>query len=136
MGTAPAGYKKLECHNIDTGELKGYLATLRNYAILTMNKEEGAWVQWRQKDTSLYLAKDTEPNDRFLGLAERGYGGWGLQGTDWAHALTYDASRHTIALSGTKRFLYGPYETLGSGYACWSEEGGSNSNILKCIMVD
>lgn len=82
------------------------------------------------------MAKDTTPNDRFLGLAERGYGGWGLQGTDWVHALEYDKDAHTIALAGTKRMLYGPYETLGSGYACWSEEGERNTNILKCVMVD
>lgn len=136
MSDVSAGYHKLACKNLKTDSLVGYLATVRNYAILTLNKDEGSWVQWRYEDKVTFLGKETSPNDRFLGLAERSYAGWGLQGTDWVSALDYDQKTHTIALHGTKRMLYGPYETLGSGYVCWSDEGDDNSNILKCEMVD
>ncbi len=136
MGEAPSGYHKLECRNFNTKQVVGYLASNNNYVTLTSDKENGAWVQWRYKDNLTYLAKDTTPNDRFLGLAEQGYGGWGLQGTEWSGPLDYDGDNHTIALRGTTRYLYGPYETLGKAYACWSEEGEKNSNILRCEMVD
>lgn len=136
MDEAPAGYHKLECRNINTNEIVGYLGNVRGYGVLEQKKSDGAWVQWRYKDNMTYLAKDTTPNDRFIGLAENSYSGWGLQGTNWVSAVDYDSAKHTLALSGTKRFLYGPYETLGSAYVCWSKEGESNSNILKCEMVD
>jgi hypothetical protein len=129
------GYTKLACFNRKTGQLLGYLGTLRNYLTLVEDKENGAWVQWRPEDKLMYLAKSTTPADRFLGVAERGYAGWSLQGTSWVNAVDYQTD-HSIAIKGdTKRRLYGPYETLGSQYVCWSEDD-TNDNILRCEMVD
>ncbi len=130
-----SGYKKMKCFNLMTGEFKGYLSTLRNYVTLVPDKEHGAWLQWKEEDGDMYLAKDTTPNDRFLGEAERRYASWGLKG-GWREPIVYNADGTISLKSNTKVKLYGPYETLGNDYVCWTEPEGNNQAILRFVMEE
>lgn len=128
-----SGYKKMKCFNLMTGEFKGYLSTLRNYVTLVSEKDQGAGLQWHEEGGDMYLAKDTSPAERFLGLAERSYADWGAKG-GWREAVLLNADG-TISLKSTpERKLYGPYETLGSEYVCWAERGENNQAILRFVM--
>jgi hypothetical protein len=130
-----SSYKKMKCFNLMTGEFKGYLSTLRNYVTLVPDKDLGAEVKWSEEGGDMYLVKATSPADRFLGVAERGYAGWGLWG-GWRDAVLLNADG-TISLKATpERKLYGPYDSLGNEYVCWAERGENNQAILRFVMED
>jgi hypothetical protein len=127
--TMAANYKKMKCFNLMTGEFQGYVGTHDNY--LTVTDAAGAAnIQWDTEGEDLYLDKDTTPTDRYLGLADQRYAGWGLKGGQRNPViLNRDGSISLKEKPGMK--LYGPYEKLTANYICWTEENENNQNILR-----
>lgn len=125
-------YKKMKCTNLMTGEFVGYLGTHDNY--LTVTDRAGAVdVVWASEDSDLYLEKETTPDDRYLGLADQGYAGWGLKG-GWRNSVLFNSDGSISLKEDTRRKLYGPIAKLTSNYVAFTEAGESNQNILKFEM--
>ena len=127
-----AGYRKMKAFDKMTGDFKGWLGSTGNMNLYLYDLEDDshvAWVRFADFKDQKWLARDTTPNDRFLGLATQGYATWGLTG-GWNNPIIWHPD-HTISLdpkhdaSLRNRFLY-----LYKGYCCFSDDG-SNSNILR-----
>ena len=127
-----AGYRKMKAFDKMTGDLKGWLGSTGNMNLYLYDSEDDshvAWVRFADFKDQKWLARDTTPNDRFLGLATQGYATWGLTG-GWNNPIIWHPD-HTISLdpkhdaSLRNRFLY-----LYKGYCCFSDDA-SNSNILR-----
>lgn len=131
--TSSSGYHRMRCTNLSTGEFLGWLATSGNNVYLETDPKSSnlAACQWRSWGADLYLAKDTSPSDRLLGLGWNSYACWGAQESGgWHNPIIYNAD-HTISLKeAPNRKLYGPY---GNQWVCWTGEE-SNQNIIKCDM--
>jgi hypothetical protein len=130
---ADTGWRKMACYNLSTGELAGYLASSGNNAYLTQDVNGAENLQWYSNGADLYLRKDTDPNDRYLGVGWNSYACWGLwTPTGWVNPVIYNTD-HTISLKGDpNRKLYGPE---GNGWVRWSAGNDQNQNILRCEWV-
>jgi hypothetical protein len=84
----------LACYNLRTSELVGYLGaggSLNASTSIVANKADGANVKWAYVGSDTYLAKDTTPNNRYLGLGSQSYACWGLwTPTGWVNPIVYN----------------------------------------------
>ena len=127
-------YKKMSCKNRMTGDFVGYLGTHNNSVAIGPKTEDASLIKWVPDDDDQYLAKQTTPNDRYLGGASDGYAGWGLWIGDCAPVVRN--SDGTISLkSNLSSKLYGPIRVMGIDYVKWSKDE-DNQNILVCELVD
>jgi hypothetical protein len=120
------GYVPMKCYNLSTGDFVGWLGTYGNNVDLVHSVEEAARLKFSSYGSDLYLRKETDPADRYLGLGWNGYATWGVTG-GWNDPIVYNGD-HSISLkTDSKRKLYGPY---GNDWVCWSG-GEDNQNILR-----
>ena len=143
-GSAPTNvsdsYKKMACYNLATNQLVGYVGaggSLNASVSIVANKADGANVKWAPAGSDMYLEKDTDPNDRYLGVGTSSAACWGLwTPTGWINPIVYNPDRTISLKEDPRRKLYGPYRLLGSDWAYWSEPGDNNQNILRFEMVE
>ena len=143
-GLAPTNvsdsYKKMACYNLATNQLVGYVGaggSLNASVAIVANKADGTNVKWAYVGSDTYLEKETTPNDRYLGLGDQSYACWGLwTPTGWVNPIVYNPDGTISLKADSGRKLYGPYRSLGSDWAVWSERGDNNQNILRFEMVD
>lgn len=128
-----ANYKKMKCFNLMTGEMVGYLGTHDNFLTIVPAAEAVA-VQWDTEGSDLYLDKDTSPTDRYLGLADQSYAGWGLKGGGYRNPILFNRDGTISLKAAPGRKLYGPYAKITANYVCWTEDGEDNQNILRFEM--
>jgi hypothetical protein len=70
----------MKCTNLATGEFIGWLGTYNNSVDLVHDSASAASLAWLSYGSDLYLAKETSPADRFLGLGANSSACWGLTG--------------------------------------------------------
>ncbi|MBU2359324.1 MAG: hypothetical protein KKB02_10395 [Alphaproteobacteria bacterium] len=131
-------YFHLRAYDLMTNEPKGWLGCTQgaaaNYLRLYDDKDAASFVKYVNDGDLKYLARDTTPNDRYLGLATNSYAGWGLKG-GWRNPIKLHANG-SISLdpyedaSFKDRYLYLYGASVYSDYLCWSEDA-NNSNILS-----
>jgi FAD/FMN-containing dehydrogenase len=90
---------------------------------------------WFEKDGASYLAKQTAPNDRCLGLGDTGYASWALQQVRNMGYFTNVIHNPDGTLSpgvnpGT--YLAGPYLKWGINWVWWAPKG--HADILVCEL--
>ena len=128
------GYKKMRCTNKMTGEFIGYLGTHNNAVAIGPKLDDASDIKWEPNGNDEYLAKETTPNDRYLGGSSGDYAGWGLWIGESAPVVRN--SDGTISLkTKTSAKLFGPVRYLGVDYVKWSDTD-DNQNILVCELVD
>ncbi|MDC0667925.1 hypothetical protein [Nannocystis radixulma] len=125
-------YKKMKCFNLMTGEFVGYLGTHDNYVTVT-DANGAANLVWASSGADLYLEKDTTPNDRYLGLADQDYAGWGLKG-GWRNPVLFNSDGSISLKDDPRRKLYGPVSKITANYVAFTEAGDNNQNILRFEM--
>jgi hypothetical protein len=123
-------YGVMKCTNIVTNEFRGYLGTATNqYADIVSDISAAAKFKWYSYYSELYLERQTEPNDRYLGvgvtLSGITYADYGLwTPTGWVNAVLYNSDKSISLKADPRRKLY-EYDD----YVCWTN-GESNQNIL------
>lgn len=127
-------YRTVPCYNRKTNKFVGYLGT--NSADLSLVQNTGdtstAWCKWVYQDGNLYLAKETTPQDRWLGLGSNSYAGWGLT---WYDPIVVNADKTISLKSAPERRLYGPFNKGGVDYLRWSEDD-TNDDILRIELTN
>jgi len=91
-----AGYRKMKAFDKMTGDMKGWLGSTANMNLYMYDSEDDkhvAWVRFADFKDQKWLARDTTPNDRFLGLATQGYATWGLEQPNHLAPVSHDQSR-------------------------------------------
>lgn len=132
MSSSNSGYFKMMCYNKMTKQFVGYMGTYGNDVSLVADEAEAVDVKWEPVDSDTYLAKETSPNDRYLGLAANDYAAWDLWGNKSSRQPVVLNADGTISLKNKPNIkLYGPYRYNGVDYACWTDQA-DNSNILVC----
>jgi hypothetical protein len=127
--TMTTNYKKMICYNLNSGDFQGYLGTQDTYVCLT-DANGGVSVQWSQEGDDLYLDKQTDPTDRYLG-ADGEAACWGLKGAGYRYPVISNADG-TISLASDPRYkLYGPHDANG----VWWTKDASHPNILRFAFV-
>lgn len=126
-------YQVMQCTNIATHTIIGYLGVATNeYAIIVDSIEKAQKFKWVSDGSSLYLAKQTTPNDRYLGVGASDCACYGLWiPTGWVDALVYDKNGDKIIYleSDQQRKLY-----YDGTYVKWSK-GEKNQNILSMELI-
>lgn len=121
-------YGVMKCINLATGQFLGYLGTAYNqYVDIVEDVKQAARLKWYGHNSDLYLDRQTDPNDRYLGVGYHSYACYGLWVPNgWVDAVLYNADKTISLKSDPKRKLY----KYGDNYVCWSD-GESNQNILS-----
>jgi hypothetical protein len=114
-------YKKMKCFNLMTGDFKGYLGTHDNYLTVT-DAAGAALLVWASEGEDLYLEKETTPDDRYLGLSERDYAGWGLKG-GWRNPVLRNSDGSISLKENPGRKLFGPVSGISANYVGFEFEG-------------
>jgi hypothetical protein len=133
-GAMPSGYKIAKC-TFKNGTFAGYLASSKNaYVWLTDDLSKAAHVKWNIDSSGRWwLEKDTQPNDRFLGVAEQGYADWGLwqaAPNGYIEPVKYNADRTITLLKDESQVLYGPY---GDRWVCFGKTSGGNELVVDLV---
>jgi hypothetical protein len=133
-GVTPPGYQIAKC-TFKNGTFAGYLASSTNaYVWLTNDPSKAANVKWKiDSSGQWWLEKDTQPNDRFLGVGDNGYADWGLwqaRPNGYIEPVIYNPDR-TIALAkDASQVLYGPY---GDRWVCFGSTPGGNELVVELV---
>jgi hypothetical protein len=117
----------MQCTSLVTGKVLGYLSTYNaNLSIVDdINSKAVAQVYWTQKGTHRCLAKDTSPDERWLGPGEpeeETTAVWGL-GKNYCY-LEYDS--HTGALSVEKEALMLYWD---GSYVRWGKQNENSIGV-------
>lgn len=135
LAAAPS-YRAVRCYN-RKGEFVGYLST-RGSQSTALGIGDGyppAQCYWMEKDGALYLAKQTDPYDRCLGIGDAWYACWALQQVRNMGYFTNVIRNPDGTLSpGTHpgRYLAGPYTSVSIDWAWWAPKG--HPDILVCEL--
>ena len=121
----------MQCTSLATGKVLGYLSTYNaNLSIVDDIKSKAvAQVYWTQYGTHLCLAKDTSPDERWLGPrvpAEEITAEWGL-GKNYCY-LEYDSNSGVLNVEKTALMLY-----WDGSYVRW---GAKNENSIGVKFLD
>lgn len=127
-----SSYRKMKAYNLMTGEAQGWVGTGGDQYVELVAEDSAAGVKWENKGEDLYLAKDTNPQDRWMGEgggAWKGYADWGIGGGYYC-AVLWNAD-HTVSMkSDPGRKLY-KYHSFSKDWLCWSENGDNNQAIVR-----
>lgn len=121
-------YQHVKVYDLATKTFLGWLGcSSGNYVQVVSDEKDAHGVTWAFSGDDLYLRKDTTPTDRFLGLADYSYAGWGLIG-GWRDPVVYNEDTSISLKSDPKRRLY-VYEKGGTNWLCWSDDATNKAIV-------
>ncbi|MDQ4501252.1 hypothetical protein [Sinomonas sp. ASV322] len=122
-------YETAKVYNNVTGDFLGWLGcSSGNYVTVEKDEANASKVAWHFDGKNLYLRTETSGGDRFLGLSDRSYAGWGLNvPTGWWNPVVY-ARDMTIGLAESPRRILYLYD---GQWVCWSDENSEPQDVIR-----
>lgn len=124
-------YVHARCYTLHDGTFIGWLwSDSKGNARLARNEVDAHGVCWNMDGNDLYLQKDTQGGDRYLGLGDRNYASWGRPGP-YRCPVVYSSEDYTIGLAAdpTRKLFLDNDDWLS-----WTASGTDNKNILKVVV--
>jgi hypothetical protein len=132
----PSVYQRIMGYDKETNKELGWLGITGSNTspeVAFHEKESAAHgVSWKYDGGELYLQKDTDPNDRYLGLWSGGVAGWGLPGA-WRSAVVYNTDGTISMAHDPKRMLCAERFLDGVWRAGWTD-GTPNRYLIRIDM--